>query len=147
MPRVNGNTAGNSATDIRSHSNSLTSATVRSGFWYNPPTFPALAAGVNFMDPVVNQLARDLGEAISAAVAEDARVEACLERAREAGYDLKISLEASIGVASRAQDLALPSGVKALPPARPPIEMTTNDRRFLKSLRISADEPTEKEVE
>jgi hypothetical protein len=99
------------------------------------------------MDPVVNQLARDLAEAISAAVADDTRVEACLERAREAGYDLKLSLEASIGFVSRAQDLALQSGVKALPPARPPIEMTTNDRRFLKSLRISADEPTEKEVE
>ncbi|HUR20083.1 MAG TPA: hypothetical protein VMZ90_04695 [Vicinamibacterales bacterium] len=99
------------------------------------------------MDLVVNQLARDLGEAISAAVAEDARVEACLERAREAGYDLKISLEASIGFASRAQDLAISTGVKALAPVRPPIEMTTNDRRFLKSLRISADEPTEKEVE
>ena len=99
------------------------------------------------MDPVINQLARDLGEAISAAVAEDARVEACLERAREAGYDLKLSLEASIGFAGRAQGNALHPGMKALPPARPPIEMTTNDRRFLKSLRISADEPTEKEVE
>ena len=90
------------------------------------------------MDPVINQLARDLGEAISAAVAEDARVEACLERAREAGYDLKLSLEASIGFAGRAQGSALHPGMK---------EMTTNDRRFLKSLRISADEPTEKEVE
>lgn len=100
------------------------------------------------MDPVVNQLARDLADAISAAVADDARVEACLERAREAGYDLKISLETTIGFASRTQDHASPSsGMKALPPARPPIEMTTNDRRFLKSLRISADEPTEKEVE
>ena len=99
------------------------------------------------MDPVTTQLARDLGEAISAAVAEDARVEACLERAREAGYDLKLSLEASIGFAGRAQGSAIHPGMKALPPARPPIEMTTNDRRFLKSLRISADEPTEKEVE
>lgn len=100
------------------------------------------------MDPVINQLARDLGEAISAAVAEDARVEACLERAREAGYDLKLSLEASIGFSSRTQGSVAQPGMKALPPARPPIEMTTNDRRFLKSLRISADEPTEKkEVE
>jgi hypothetical protein len=101
------------------------------------------------MDPVINQLARDMVEAISAAVADDTRVEASLERAREAGYDLKVTLEASIGFASRAQGHVppLPPGVKALPPARPPIEITTNDRRFLKSLRISADEPTEKEVE
>ncbi len=101
------------------------------------------------MDPVVNQLARDMVEAISAAVADDARVEACRERAREAGYDLKVSLEAAIGFAGRTQgaESQTVSGVKALPPARPPIEMTTNDRRFLKSLRISADEPSEKGVE
>ena len=101
------------------------------------------------MDPVVNQLARDMVEAISAAVADDARVEACLEKAREAGYDLKVSLEASIGFASRTPGDASQAahGMKALPPARPPIEITSNDRRFLKSLRISADEPTEKEVE
>ena len=30
---------------------------------------------------------------------------------------------------------------------RPPLEMSANDRRFLKSLRISAAEPTQKEVE
>jgi hypothetical protein len=101
------------------------------------------------MDPVVNQLARDMVEAISAAVAGDAQVEACMERAREAGYDLKVSLEAAIGFAGRMQGPgdSAESGAKALPPARPPIEMTTSDRRFLKSLRISADEPTEKEVE
>ena len=101
------------------------------------------------MDPVVNQLAREMVEAISAAVADDARVEACREKAREAGYDLKIALEAAIGFAGRTQGPGseIVSGVKALPPARPPIEMTTNDRRFLKSLRISADEPTEKGVE
>ena len=39
------------------------------------------------MDPVVNQLARDVVDAISAAVADDPRVEACRERAREAGYE------------------------------------------------------------
>jgi len=101
------------------------------------------------MDPVVNQLARDMVEAISAAVADDARVEACRERAREAGYDVKISLEAAIGFAGHVQGAGsgIVSGVKALPSARPPIEMTSNDRRFLKSLRISADEPTEKGVE
>ena len=37
------------------------------------------------MDSVVNQLARELTEAISAAVADDARVEACREKARAAG--------------------------------------------------------------
>jgi hypothetical protein len=63
------------------------------------------------MDSLMTQLARELSEAVSAAVAADARVEACRETAR-AG-----------------------------------LEMSAIDRRFLKSLRIAADEPTEKEVE
>jgi len=97
------------------------------------------------MDPVVNQLARDMVDALSAAVADDPRVEACREKAREAGYDVQISLEASIGFTGLVPGASC--GVKAWPPARPPIEMTSNDRRFLKSLRIAADEPTEKGVE
>ena len=37
------------------------------------------------MDTLVNQLARELADAIAAAVADDARVEACREKARAAG--------------------------------------------------------------
>jgi hypothetical protein len=37
------------------------------------------------MDDVVNRLARELSDAISAAIADDARVEAARERARAAG--------------------------------------------------------------
>ena len=101
------------------------------------------------MDPVVNQLARDLVDAIAAVVAEDPRVETCREKAREAGYELTIALDASVGFISRTHGDSpkVVSGVKALPPAQLPLEMTANDRRFLKSLRISADETTEKEVE
>ena len=49
------------------------------------------------MDDVVNRMARELSDAIAAAVAEDPRVEACRERARAAGYEMKVSLEAVIG--------------------------------------------------
>ena len=99
------------------------------------------------MDALMNQLARELADAIAAAVADDVRIEACREKARAAGYDLRVSLEAAVGFAARAgQD---PSA-KPAPPrkgsARQPSEMTATDRRFLKSLRIAADEAA-KEVE
>lgn len=100
------------------------------------------------MDTLVNQLARQLADAIAAAVADDARVEACRERARAAGLDMRVSLEAVVGFANRANGGAVQKtgGVRKLPAKQTP-EMTPNDRRFLKSLRISADETTEKEVE
>ena len=99
------------------------------------------------MDTLVNQMARELADAIAAAIADDARVEACREKARAAGLEMRVSLEAVIGFGSKTATAAVQKspGVKKLTARQ--FEMTANDRRFLKSLRISADEQTEKEVE
>ena len=59
------------------------------------------------MDDVVNRMARELSDAIAAAVAEDPRVEACRERARAAGFEMKLSLEAIIGFVNRTTPGAL----------------------------------------
>jgi len=107
------------------------------------------------MDDVVNRMAKELSDAIAAAIAEDARVEACRERARAAGFEMKLSLEAVIGFVNRTQPGALPRTVttpqpqqKALPAAqRRSFEISANDKRFLRSLRIASDETQEKEVE
>jgi hypothetical protein len=102
------------------------------------------------MDDVVNRLARELADAIAAAVAEDPRIEACRERARAAGYEMKLTLEAVVGFANRSTPGALTKvapNARALAPRRT-FEMSATDRRFLRSLRIAADESTEKkEVE
>lgn len=100
------------------------------------------------MDDVVNRFARELADAIAAAVAENAQVEACREKARAAGFEMKVTLEAVVGFVSRSQSAAL---TKVAAPARPvrdvqprrAFEVTTNDRRFLRSLRIAADETAE----
>lgn len=100
------------------------------------------------MDTLVNQLARELADAIAAAVADDHRIEACREKARAAGLELRVSLEAVIGFVNRAEAGGAPQktgAVKKLTARQ--FEMTANDRRFLKSLRISADEEAKKEVE
>lgn len=96
------------------------------------------------MDDVVHRFARELADAIAAAVAHSTDVEACRARAREAGYDLKVTLEAVVGFAPHAG--AAPEGASPEPAtvrqaiARQAPEMTANDRRFLRSLRIAADE-------
>jgi len=102
------------------------------------------------MDDVVNRMARELSDAIAAAVAEDARVEACRERARAAGFEMKVTLEAVIGFVNRTTPGALAKVSTPQKPARVErrnLEMSANDRRFLRSLRIAADETQEKEVE
>jgi hypothetical protein len=98
------------------------------------------------MDDVVNRLARELADAIAAAVASNPQVEACREKARAAGFDMKVTLEAVVGFANRNQpSQALTRTVPAgrTVPARRGLEVTANDRRFLRSLRIAADETTE----
>ncbi|HEU4936679.1 MAG TPA: hypothetical protein VFT39_09510 [Vicinamibacterales bacterium] len=104
------------------------------------------------MDDVVNRMARELSDAIAAAVAEDPRIEACRERARAAGYEMKVSLEAVIGFMNRTAPGAL-AKISAQPQKaarttdRRNFEISANDKRFLRSLRIAADETQEKEVE
>ena len=102
------------------------------------------------MDDVVNRMARELSDAIAAAVADDPRVEACRERARAAGFEMKVALEAVIGFVNRTAPGALTKVGTPQKPARAEkrhLEMSANDRRFLRSLRIASDETQEKEVE
>ncbi len=53
------------------------------------------------MDDVVNRLARELADAIAASVADDPQVEACREKARAAGFEMKVTLEAVVGFVNR----------------------------------------------
>src|SRR5881409_2602129 len=68
------------------------------------------------MDDIVNRFARELADAIAAAVAENAKVEACREKARAAGFEMKVTLEAVVGFVSRSQPSAALTKVPA--PAR-----------------------------
>ena len=80
------------------------------------------------MDDVVNRFARELADAIAAAVAENPQVEACREKARAAGFEMKVTPQAR-----PVRDVQ----------QRRTFEVTANDRRFLRSLRIAADETAE----
>lgn len=99
------------------------------------------------MDDLVNRLARELAEAISAAVGSSPEVEACRQKAREAGYEMKVTLEAVVGFAARGQQasqaLTRVSAPSRSVSVRRGFEVTANDRRFLRSLRIADDETTE----
>lgn len=103
------------------------------------------------MDDDVNRFAREMSDAIAIAVAEHPRVEACRQKARAAGYEMRVTLEAVVGFVNRAQ--AKPQAQSQTPPKvsvpahslqpRHTLEVTANDRRFLRSLRIAAGEATE----
>lgn len=94
------------------------------------------------MDDAPNRFARELADAISDAVARSGDVERCRDRVRAAGYHLRLSLEATVGFWALDGDEATDGAATDLPDveAPPPFEITADDRRFLRSLRIAADE-------
>jgi len=101
------------------------------------------------MDDGVNRFAKELADAIAAAVAENPQVEACRARAREAGFDMRVSLKAVVGVVSRNSDGAvttITTPARQLP-ARKAFDLTTNDRRFLRTLQIGVDESPKETVD
>ena len=101
------------------------------------------------MDDVVNRFAKELADAIAATVAENPQVEACRAKAREAGFDMRVTLEAVVGFVNRNNGAAVTkiTTPARLLPARRAFELTSNDKRFLRSLRIGADEAKEPTVE
>jgi hypothetical protein len=94
------------------------------------------------MDDTVNRLAKEMVQAIAAAVSADPAVEACRAKARAAGYEIHLALEAELGFASRAKSTALVRAGKRPGSSwnRRAREISANDRLFLKSLRIAPDE-------
>ena len=125
---------------------SLFTALVLAGSDREAPRNPARRRGeAKQMDDVVNRFARELADAIATAVAENPQVEACREKARAAGFEMRVTLEAVVGFVTRSQSAALSkvaAPARAVHPRRT-FEVTANDRRFLRSLRIAADETAE----
>ena len=110
---------------------------------WDMPRHPARSGEEGSRMDDVNRFARELADAIANAVTDHPKVEACRERARAAGYEMRVSLEAVVGFMTRDKNAPAPAGAAARPTPAQSFEVTSNDRRFLRSLRIAADETPE----
>jgi hypothetical protein len=80
------------------------------------------------LDDHLKNLLRELGHAINDTVSESERITGAIAGVRAHGYDIVLKLDATIGLARR-------DGTNNDGP-----RMTTQDRRFLESLRIQVDQ-------
>jgi hypothetical protein len=80
------------------------------------------------LDDNLKNLLRELGHAINDTVSESERITGAIAGVRAHGYDIVLKLDATIGLARR--DAA--SGETTA--------LTTQDKRFLESLRIQVDQ-------
>ena len=80
------------------------------------------------LDDHLKNLLRELGHAINDTVSDSDRITGAIAGVRAHGYDIVLKLDATIGLAKR--DAAAAEAAK----------LTTQDRRFLESLRIQVDQ-------
>ena len=79
---------------------------------------------------------KELGEAINQSISDSEEIAEVISRIKAGGYDVFLVLEATIGFNQREEEEpALAS--RASPPQ---FELTGQDAKFLKSLRISVDD-------
>ena len=108
------------------------------------------------LDDQLKQLLRELGQAINETVADSDRITGAIGRVRSAGYDIVLKLDATIGLAKRearpakitAQDRRLLQSLHIRvddvdiedEDASVKLDLSPQDIRFLKSLKISLDD-------
>jgi hypothetical protein len=88
----------------------------------------------------INDDAKDhvqrLGDAINAAVERSGEVADAIQELREAGYDVELVLKLEIGLRERGEDEEEEAGADEAAT----LELTDEDRRTLRSMKIRFDE-------
>ena len=91
------------------------------------------------MDTKLKNMMKELGEAINQSISDSDEIAEIISRIKAGGYDVFLVLEATIGFNQREQEDEPAMASRTSPPE---FELTGQDAKFLKSLRISVDDET-----
>ena len=108
------------------------------------------------LDDQLKKLLRELGHAINDTVSESDKIAEAIGNVRDAGYDIVLKLDATIGLARRdakpakitqtdrrfleSLHIRVDQDIAEEDPAMTNVEITPQDVRFLKSLKITLDD-------
>lgn len=100
------------------------------------------------VDDQLKDLMRELGNAINESLSESERISAVIEEIKEAGYDVFLVLEATIGFnkcesppAAESREGDSERETAGLEPSGTgKIRWTTHDQKFLRALKIAVDD-------
>jgi hypothetical protein len=84
------------------------------------------------MDEHTRKLAEEVGTAINESVQQSSMVAAAIERLREAGFELELTLKLEIGLRPH-------TGAAATEPGEGPLDLTEEDLRILRSMKIKIE--------
>ena len=85
------------------------------------------------MDEETRRLAEEVGTAINESVQQSASVAAAIERLREAGFEMELTLKLEIGLRPQGED------DEAEEDSGQTMEFTEEDLRILRSMKIKID--------
>ena len=98
------------------------------------------------MDDNLKQLMKELGAAINDALSESEDISEAIQNVRNAGYDVFLVLEATIGFNKRDDGDDAEEGEETHRPSKRKFEstgkikLTSQDQKFLKALKIAIDD-------
>lgn len=94
------------------------------------------------LDDNLKKLMKDLGATINDALTDSAEINEAIQNVRDAGYDVFLVLEATIGFNKRGEEGETGGDAVSAPNAGADIQLKVNaqDMKFLKSLKIKIDD-------
>jgi hypothetical protein len=94
------------------------------------------------LDEKLKGLIKELGEAINLALSQSGEISEAIQNVRDAGYDVYLVLEATIGFNKRAA--AENAGQQPVEASDGKLRVTSQDLKFLRSLKISVEDLNER---
>ena len=92
------------------------------------------------LDDNLKQLMKELGAAINDTLSNSEKISEAIARIRSSGYDVFLVLEATIGFNKRSEESSTDSAFGRGYDAEAKLNITSQDVKFLKSLKISIDD-------
>jgi hypothetical protein len=90
------------------------------------------------IDDKLKGLLKDLGDAINGALSQSVEINDAIQNVRNAGYEVVLALEATIGFNKKA--IEEPGAVVTEPTSEGKLKVTSQDLKFLQSLKISIED-------
>ena len=91
------------------------------------------------MDQHLNQLMKELGEAINESLSDSESIAEVFSRIRAGGYDILLVLEATIGVSKQGETGSDKTSLVSTLSTNADLKISDQDLKFLKSLHIKLD--------
>jgi 4-aminobutyrate aminotransferase-like enzyme len=92
------------------------------------------------LDDNLKELMKELGAAINDALSESEEISEAIQNVRNAGYDVFLVLEATIGFNRRKTDQGEEVAAGGLKSGDMKLKVTAQDLKFLRSLKISVED-------